>query len=72
MSRLDYDKILSDLSIMGDVAKGLQSAGLSEQAIIVLLKDKTGLSKETLQKVIREIGQLSLWALAQRPEKKPQ
>lgn len=71
MARLDYDKILSDLSVMGDVAKGLQSAGLSEQAVIVLLKDKTGLSKQTLQTVLQEIGNLSLWALAKRPPPKP-
>lgn len=71
MARLDYDKILSDLSVMGDISKGLAASGLSESAIIVLLKHKTGLSMETLQKVIREIGNLSLWAMAKKPPGKP-
>ena len=70
MARLDYDKIIKDLSIIGDAAKGLSESGLSEQAIIVLLKDKTGLAKNTLLLVLREIGNLSLWALAKRPPPK--
>jgi hypothetical protein len=66
MSGVDYDRVAKNLAAIGDITAKLGAEGLSREAIAVLIKHKTRIPMTTINTVIDQLGQLSLWAMAKK------
>lgn len=53
--------LAESIRIIGKAAKALRASGLNETAIIVLLHDKTHLSKRSIKEVLDGLRQLESW-----------
>lgn len=55
-------EILAEAIIsIGDAVNKLKSSGINEKAVIVLIRDKTGLPKGTIKTVLDSLPQLQRW-----------
>lgn len=60
----DYNRIAESISKISDAAKALRASGLSKDAVIVLIKDATGLPKRDINAVLIAAEDLRRWCLA--------
>lgn len=64
---IDYEKVSRQLGALAEINNHLKNVGLTHDAIVVLLVHRTKLARGTIEIVLRQIGELSLWALAKKP-----
>lgn len=60
----DYAKIVESIGRISDSAKALRSAGLSREAVLVLLHHATSVPKRDIRLVLDAAEDLKSWCLA--------
>lgn len=59
-----YTKIIESISRLDSGAKAMQMSGLSREAVLVLIKHKTGIPMKDINAVLETALQLKKWCLA--------
>lgn len=63
-TEIDYEKIVAAINRTSDTAKAMRTAGLTSEAISVLIKHRTGLPLATIKTVLVAAEELKRWCLS--------